>query len=47
MLEGGLASLYGMLWAMCMCMCGVRVMTPFVVPSIDGEFVFSFFMIHV
>ena len=30
--DGGLASLYGMVWAMCIC--GVGVMVGFVVPSL-------------
>lgn len=35
-LEGSLASLYVMVWAMCMC--SVRVIAPFVVPSVASEF---------
>lgn len=45
-LEGDLASLYGMVWAMFMC--GVRVMPTFVVNlSIASEFAISIPTIHV
>ena len=44
-LEGGLANLYGMVWATCMCGMGVKV--PFEVPSIANESAMSFLSIHV
>ena len=43
--EGGLASLYGMVWATCMR--GMGVMVPFEVPSIASESAMSFLLIHV
>ena len=44
-LEGGLANLYGMVWATCMC--GMAVMVPFEVPSSANESAMSFPLIHV
>ena len=44
-LEGGLANLYGMVWATCMCC--MDVMVPFEVPSIASELAMLFPLIHV
>ena len=45
LLEGGLANLYGMVWATCMRSMGVMV--PFEVPSIAIESAMSFLLVHV
>lgn len=43
-LEGGLASLHGMVWATCMC--GIGVMALLVVLLVASEYAISFPMMH-
>ena len=43
--EGGLASLYGVVWVMCMC--GIGVMASLCVPSLAGVSTKSLPSIHV